>query len=198
MAGSRDKGGREVSGWFEVGPVAESSVSAGWRDGAWRGWPAPVSIVRGESRHQPVLRGVCGEPREAGWCVPVAVALVREPDNPHDPNAIYVEVAAEPVGYLAREVAAELAPLIDAQGAEGLSVPGVVRGGWLDGENFGVCLWLEERVGPGLSVRQLVSLPEAGNWDPAADEEREWEAVLERAAELDQMFPPRKKRWWQR
>ena len=40
--------------------------------------------------------------------------LDREPDNPHDPNAIKVTVAGVVfLGYLPREVAKELAPLMD-------------------------------------------------------------------------------------
>jgi hypothetical protein len=40
--------------------------------------------------------------------------LIREPENPHDPNAIKVTVAGVVfLGYLPREIAAELAPLID-------------------------------------------------------------------------------------
>jgi hypothetical protein len=40
--------------------------------------------------------------------------LVREPDNPHDPNAIKVMIARVVfLGYVPREIAAELAPLMD-------------------------------------------------------------------------------------
>jgi hypothetical protein len=43
--------------------------------------------------------------------------LRRDPDNPHDPNAIAVHLAggqAEQVGWVPRDVAAELAPELDA------------------------------------------------------------------------------------
>jgi hypothetical protein len=40
-------------------------------------------------------------------------ALVREPDNPHDPNAIRVEIAGFYLGYVPRHIAKDLAPLID-------------------------------------------------------------------------------------
>jgi hypothetical protein len=42
--------------------------------------------------------------------------LRRDPDNPHDPNAIQVHPAAggEQVGWVPRELAAELAPDLDA------------------------------------------------------------------------------------
>ena len=40
-------------------------------------------------------------------------ALVREPDNPHDPNAIRVEMAGFYLGYVPRHIAKDLAPFID-------------------------------------------------------------------------------------
>jgi hypothetical protein len=44
-------------------------------------------------------------------------ALVREPDNPHDPNAIRVALAgAFYMGYVPKHIAKELAPLLDAGG----------------------------------------------------------------------------------
>ena len=41
-------------------------------------------------------------------------ALVREPDNPHDPNAIRVELAGLYLGYVPRQIAKNLSPQIDA------------------------------------------------------------------------------------
>ncbi len=41
--------------------------------------------------------------------------LMREPGNPHDPNAIMVMLH---VGYVKREHAEQVAPYLDAQGAE--------------------------------------------------------------------------------
>ena len=41
-------------------------------------------------------------------------ALVREPDNPHDPNAIRVELAGLYLGYVPRYIAKDLAPQMDA------------------------------------------------------------------------------------
>ena len=42
-------------------------------------------------------------------------ALVREPDNPHDPNAIRVELAGLYLGYVPRHIAKDLAPQMDAE-----------------------------------------------------------------------------------
>ncbi len=44
-----------------------------------------------------------------------AFALDREPDNPHDPNAIRVSLLGiHDMGYLPRDAAQKIAPLIDA------------------------------------------------------------------------------------
>jgi len=40
--------------------------------------------------------------------------LRRDPENPHDPNAIAVEAGGEQVGWVPRELAAELAGQLDA------------------------------------------------------------------------------------
>jgi len=41
-------------------------------------------------------------------------ALVREPDNPYDPNAIRVEIVGKYLGYVPRYIAKDLAPEMDA------------------------------------------------------------------------------------
>ena len=41
-------------------------------------------------------------------------AMVREPENPHDPNAIRVAVGKFTMGYVPSKLAMELAPLMDA------------------------------------------------------------------------------------
>ena len=43
-----------------------------------------------------------------------ALELRRDRENPHDPNAIAVHAGDEQVGWVPREVAAELAPELDA------------------------------------------------------------------------------------
>lgn len=40
-------------------------------------------------------------------------ALVREPDNPHDQNAIRVEIGGKYLGYVPRDIAQNLAPEMD-------------------------------------------------------------------------------------
>ncbi|MEX2650320.1 MAG: HIRAN domain-containing protein [Alphaproteobacteria bacterium] len=59
------------------------------------------------------------------------LALARDPNNPHDPNAVMVFTrAGEQIGYLRTELAADLAPVMDAGhrwGAEVLEVTGGTR-----------------------------------------------------------------------
>ena len=40
--------------------------------------------------------------------------LVREPENPYDPNAIQVHSDEHFIGFVAKQVAEDLAPLMDA------------------------------------------------------------------------------------
>ncbi len=39
--------------------------------------------------------------------------LVREPDNPYDPNAVRVVLSGEHIGYVPKSVAEHLAPAMD-------------------------------------------------------------------------------------
>ena len=52
--------------------------------------------------------------KKFGCCDIGTYALVREPDNPHDPNAIQVAIAYWVMGYLPKSTARCLAPLMDA------------------------------------------------------------------------------------
>lgn len=66
----------------------------------------------GESHYQDALRSLCGN---QGWedvrfdCIAV---LAPQPSNPHDPNAVMVQVDAQLVGYLSRGDAASYQALI--------------------------------------------------------------------------------------
>lgn len=66
--------------------------------------------------------GVTYEGRQAkiaGLLLSDPVRIVPEPDNPYDPNALAVHVAhegkVEHVGYIPRDMAAEIAPIIDGE-----------------------------------------------------------------------------------
>lgn len=113
---------------------------------AWRTWPAPYSVVRGESYYQQDLKRLAGPPRRRGYLVPVEATLRREPDNVHDVNAVRVEIGGDLVGYVARELALELAPVLDDLQCPELVLAALVRGGYRHQEDFGVMLWPERRL----------------------------------------------------
>ena len=49
-----------------------------------------------------------------GWKDVGSFRMSREPDNPHDPNAIRVEIGDKLLGYIPRDLAETLAPQMDA------------------------------------------------------------------------------------
>ena len=83
--------------------------------GAYLGRDAPLLAERGLR-----VSGVAGTQFRPGALDSDALApgsplaLRREPENEHDANAIAVDAAGEHVGFVPREIAAELAPELDA------------------------------------------------------------------------------------
>jgi single-stranded-DNA-specific exonuclease len=57
------------------------------------------------------------------------LTIVREPENPHDPNAIAIYYGHLQIGFLNRKMAAHIAPLIDAGARYRASVASVTGGG---------------------------------------------------------------------
>lgn len=150
--------------------LQESNLERSWlQDGSWRSWPAPVSVVRGEFFHDTKLKELTGETRRYGYLVPVMATLVREPDNPHDFDAVRIEIAGELVGYLAREVARDVSWLMDGLRCKRWEVAALVRGGYLDRSGIGVMLWLDRRgsAGPLVPVSRSWRAP---GWPPGLDE----------------------------
>ena len=82
--------------------------------GSFLGRDAPLLLERGLR-----VSGLAGARFRAGALERDALApgsplaLRREPDNPHDPNAIAVDAGGEHVGFVPREVAADLAAELD-------------------------------------------------------------------------------------
>jgi len=64
------------------------------------------------------------------------VELVREPTNAFDANAVAVQVGGEVVGYIARDDAAELAPVLDS-GRRYSAIVHCIRGGVPDYPSYG-------------------------------------------------------------
>ncbi len=73
----------------------------------------------GESHYQDALRAMTGGTVEGRGAPRVQAALVPEPDNPHDPNAVMVQIEGHLVGYLSRADAVAYAPLVAGIAARG-------------------------------------------------------------------------------
>ncbi len=61
----------------------------------------PLEVV-GESHYQDNLNAVCGGRTKDGVDLIVDAMVAPEPDNPHDPNAVKVEIQGRIVGHLIR------------------------------------------------------------------------------------------------
>lgn len=101
--------------------------------------------VVGESHHQDRLLSVCGGYRRDFQEVPVRAWLHLEDDNPHDANAVRVDIAEGPVGYLPANVAKRFRrELAKADISMPVEVAAQVVGGWRtnqhDAGSFGVKL----------------------------------------------------------
>ena len=99
--------------------------------------------VVGESYYQDALVRIAGPHTEDGRRVKVAAVLYLEPDNPHDRNAIRVEINGATVGHIPRDLAGELRKELIGQGARSgdrIGVDAIIVGGRV-GESYGV--WLD-------------------------------------------------------
>ena len=77
-----------------------------------------VAVV-GESHYQDALRAITGSDGRGVVRHECEAALVPEPDNPHDPNAVMVRIDGRLVGYLSRADAVAYAPLVAGIAARG-------------------------------------------------------------------------------
>lgn len=101
--------------------------------------------VVGESYRQELLAQIAG-PREAdGKQHYVGVTLRCEPGNPHDTNAIRVEVMGQHVAFIARVQAAALSAAMQQRCGGVIEAHGMVVGGWDDGATtgyYGIRVWI--------------------------------------------------------
>jgi HIRAN domain len=72
-----------------------------------------VDVV-GESFYQEAISSVSGRTGTEALSFDCVAALVPEPTNPHDPNAIAVQIEGHLVGHLSRENAILYHPVVDA------------------------------------------------------------------------------------
>ena len=109
--GSLSGAGDELDGRGFYLREAETGEPVRWQDPRLAEVGAHVIRVAGTSYRPEELRDPGFEPG-------TALALVREPENPHDPNAIAVwtERRTAQAGYVPAEVAAELAGVEELRG----------------------------------------------------------------------------------
>jgi len=111
--------------------------------------PHVVDVV-GESFYQETIEKICGGRTEEGVDHECIATLRRNPNNPHDPNAIEVHIGGKQVGHTAKEMTSKLQDFLrqcDEQGIEA-SCGARVMGGWDRGGgdrgHFGVQLHLRD------------------------------------------------------
>jgi len=87
-------------------PVDDDGRYLGRDDPALTARGLRIASVAGAARHhaEALESAALGSP----------LALRRDPGNEHDPNAIQVLAGAEQIGWVPRDLAAELAPELDA------------------------------------------------------------------------------------
>ena len=92
-----------------------------------------VDVVE-EADYQEVLERLAGGRSRSGAMKQVVALLTREPEHPHDKNAIRVDVDGETVGYIEKWNAKSIQPLMQRLEMEGRPawVRGTVIGGWQD------------------------------------------------------------------
>lgn len=103
--------------------------------------------VKGEAQYQDALSAICGGKCHDGHQKRVTAALLPEPSNKYDRNAVQVYVDDRLVGYINRDDAVHYSPVLQQMvkkvGATG-ACDAVIVGGWDRGGNdtghFGI--WL--------------------------------------------------------
>jgi hypothetical protein len=112
----------------------------------------PYEFLGEGDRLQVTVAGVSFEGRQAILAVladdqakgdQLAGALVREPANPYDPNAIQVRIGGRQVGYVPKALAANLAPRMDRGETAQITSLRIVQGGDAGRVTFGARLDVE-------------------------------------------------------
>ncbi len=87
-----------------------------------------------EAHYQAALERLAGGRSRSGAMKQVVALLTREPDHPHDENAVRVDVDGETVGYIEKWNAKSIQPLLQRLEQEGRPawVRGTIVGGWDD------------------------------------------------------------------
>ncbi len=91
----------------------DDSPAAVEREDYWSKYDGTRKLsVVGESHYQEALKRISGAPATGEHGYECVALLVLEPDNPHDPKAVMVQVDGECVGYLSRHNAQRFGPRV--------------------------------------------------------------------------------------
>lgn len=93
--------------------------------------------IVGEGSYQEALDSIAGGKTKNGHEIELLATLTREPDNPHDRNAIAVIIAGRKVGYIARTEAEAIAEMIDRHGYSQFTADAMIVGGWTSRKSEG-------------------------------------------------------------
>lgn len=106
--------------------------------------------VVGTSHYQDALRKVAGKKTKEGVDVATIAALVPHPSNPHDRNAVSVQVDGNIIGYLSADYAANVQPHLQAfrkKTKTHIAVNARITGGWKqsrkDQGNYGARVYFD-------------------------------------------------------
>lgn len=88
--------------------------------------------IVGEGNYQDALDAIAGPKCADGVEYECEATLVPEPSNPHDANAVVVQIESCTVGYLPRAVAQEWNAMLGRMGRVGgsITVDAMIIGGW--------------------------------------------------------------------
>ena len=111
-----------------------------------------LSKIVGESHYQAALESICGGKTPEGHELEVKALLVHDDNNPHDSQAIKVEIQGKTVGYLDRQQARDYRKKLAMAGFKGRTArcDAIIVGGWDRGNgdtgHFGVKLDIGTRA----------------------------------------------------
>ncbi|HEY6485947.1 MAG TPA: helicase-related protein [Candidatus Cybelea sp.] len=141
----------------------------------------PYSTIDDATRFHTKLAGVSFEGRQdviAGMRAEAPLELRRQPDNPHDSNAVAVCYGHLQLGFLNKKLAAHIAPLIDAGARYRARVASLTGGSTgsvqaANGKNRGVNILIERDAAPLPSARDrsLQTMRAGGETDVAQTSE---------------------------
>lgn len=161
-----------------VGKIRPNEIKASvqWREGSF-----PMDAV-GESNYQRALEDITGGYTADGHDLEIQAVLVREPENPHDENAVAVQIRGKLVGYLSREQAHRVSEQMAEDQISASKCNAKIVGGWRRGRHdvgyFGVKLavpnwgWIDFGIGkmpPQKPKSETASIQRRPRPDAAAD-----------------------------